>query len=84
MSAKTPAQLWKGPTVEQIAKVARVGVATVDRVLNNRNNVRENTRLKVLAALDKLKQDLASGCQPGRCPGHWHHRCRAAPGVCRP
>ncbi|MDP1069648.1 helix-turn-helix domain-containing protein, partial [Klebsiella pneumoniae] len=44
-----------------MAKVARVGVATVDRVLNNRSNVRENTRLKVLAALDKLKQDQANG-----------------------
>lgn len=55
------APLWKGPTVEQIAKVARVGVATVDRVLNNRVGVREHTRLKVLAALDKLRQDQASG-----------------------
>lgn len=61
MPSRIPSQLWKGPTVEQIAKVARVGVATVDRVLNNRLNVRENTRLKVLAALDKLKQDMANG-----------------------
>lgn len=56
-----PTQLWKGPTVQQIAKVARVGPATVDRVLNNRPGVRENTRLKVLAALEKLRLDLASG-----------------------
>ncbi|WP_339542025.1 MULTISPECIES: LacI family DNA-binding transcriptional regulator [unclassified Pseudomonas] len=61
MTMQTSARLWKGPTVQQVAKVARVGVATVDRVLNNRPGVRENTRLKVLAALDKLKKDLADG-----------------------
>ncbi|PQZ87243.1 MULTISPECIES: LacI family DNA-binding transcriptional regulator [Pseudomonas] len=61
MPRQTPAAGWKGPTVEQIAKVARVGPATVDRVLNNRSGVGESTRLKVLAALDKLRQDLANG-----------------------
>lgn len=61
MSQQAPVPFWKGPTVEQIAKVARVGVATVDRVLNHRAGVREQTRLKVLVALDKLRQDLANG-----------------------
>lgn len=54
-------RFWKGPTVQQIAKAARVGSATVDRVLNNRPGVRQETRLNVLASLEKLKQDMASG-----------------------
>lgn len=61
MSGDAKGQLWKGPKVQDIAKVAKVGPATVDRVLNNRPGVRENTRLKVLAALEKLKYDLADG-----------------------
>ena len=35
---------WKGPTVREIAALAKVGPATVDRVLNNRSGVREKTR----------------------------------------
>ena len=61
MGGATPAQVWKGPKVQDIARVARVGPATVDRVLNNRPGVREGTRLKVLAALEKLRHDLAEG-----------------------
>ena len=48
---------WKGPTIREIARLAGVGEATVDRVLNNRLNVREKTRLRVAAALDKLSRD---------------------------
>jgi LacI family transcriptional regulator len=46
---------WKGPTIQQVAEVSGVGVATVDRVLNNRPGVREKTRQRVRAAFDKLR-----------------------------
>jgi len=45
---------WRGPTIAEIAKAARVGTATVDRVLNGRDSVRESTRQKVLEALARL------------------------------
>lgn len=45
---------WKGPTVIEIAKESGVGTATVDRVLNGRNSVRDVTRRKVLDALARL------------------------------
>ncbi len=45
------ASSWKGPTVAEIARAARVGTSTVDRVLNGRDSVREATRLKVMDAL---------------------------------
>lgn len=48
---------WKGPTIRKVAELAGVGPATVDRVLNNRTKVRENTRNRVLAALAKLSSD---------------------------
>lgn len=51
---------WKGPTVAAIARLAGVGPATVDRVVNNRPGVREKTRARVLAALDKLATDQRS------------------------
>lgn len=54
---------WKGPTVRDIAKVASVGPATVDRVLNNRPGVRERTRQRVLAALEKLSTEAQEGQQ---------------------
>ena len=47
-------QPWRGPTIGEIAKASRVGTATVDRVLNGRDSVRESTRKKVLAALAQL------------------------------
>lgn len=50
---------WKGPKVQEIAQLAGVGPATVDRVLNNRSGVRERTRARVLAALEKLKNESA-------------------------
>lgn len=49
------ARTWRGPTIAEIAQECRVGTATVDRVLNGRSNVREVTRLKVLAALERLR-----------------------------
>lgn len=48
---------WKGPTIQEIAKVAGVGPASVDRVLNNRPGVREKTRRRVVTALEKLTRE---------------------------
>ena len=45
---------WRGPTISEIARASKVGTATVDRVLNGRDSVREVTRKKVLAALERL------------------------------
>lgn len=56
MAGNAGMRAWKGPTVSEIADLAKVGVATVDRVLNNRPGVREKTRTKVLGALEKLGQ----------------------------
>jgi LacI family transcriptional regulator len=55
---------WKGPTVHEIARLAGVGSATVDRVLNNREGVRERTRSRVLGALEKLKNDRSDSEVP--------------------
>ncbi|MER8775062.1 LacI family DNA-binding transcriptional regulator [Mesorhizobium sp. M0977] len=57
MTHSAPGRLWKGPTVQEIAALAKVGPATVDRVLNNRSGVREKTRAGVLAALEKLSSE---------------------------
>lgn len=42
------------PTINDIARVAEVSLATVDRVLNARPGVREKTVLKVHQAIDQL------------------------------
>ena len=42
------------PTLKDLAKAAGVGVATVDRVLNERPNVREATIECVLAAAERV------------------------------
>ncbi len=57
MTIRRASGTWKGPTVCEIAALANVGPATVDRVLNNRHGVREKTRQRVLGALDKLSQE---------------------------
>jgi LacI family transcriptional regulator len=57
MTIRRASGTWKGPTVREIAALANVGPATVDRVLNNRHGVREKTRQRVLGALDKLSQE---------------------------
>ncbi|SCK26172.1 LacI family DNA-binding transcriptional regulator [Vogesella sp. LIG4] len=43
-----------GPTMEDVARLAGVGVATVDRVINQRAKVRPQTAQKVLAAAEQL------------------------------
>jgi LacI family transcriptional regulator len=55
---------WKGPTIRDIAAVAGVGPATVDRVLNNRPGVREKTRRRVQEALDKLSSEKSADGKP--------------------
>ncbi|OHV72762.1 LacI family DNA-binding transcriptional regulator [Ensifer sp. LCM 4579] len=57
-------RVWKGPTVQEIARLAGVGPATVDRVLNNRSGVRERTRARVLGALEKLKHESTESDVP--------------------
>ena len=49
---------WRGPTIAEIARASGVGTATVDRVVNGRDGVREATRLKVLAAVAELNSGL--------------------------
>lgn len=53
-------QRWKGPTIREIAELSGLGVATVDRVLNGRAGVRNETRARVQAALEKLQQSANS------------------------
>lgn len=48
---------WRQPTIKEIAEVAKVGTATVDRVLNGRTGVREATRKKVFAAIELLSKE---------------------------
>ena len=50
------------PTIHDVAKFAGVSLATVDRVLNGRDGVRAETRLRVFAAMKKLnyERDLAA------------------------
>eukprot|EP01037_Dinobryon_pediforme_P017793 gene17793-18013_t len=45
---------WKAPTIIEIAQESGVGTATVDRVVNNRGNVRAITRKKVMDAITRL------------------------------
>lgn len=51
----------------EIAKLAGVGIATVDRVLNGRPNVREETRQRVLQA----KAAIETGAQPAARNRPW-------------
>ncbi|WP_088043458.1 LacI family DNA-binding transcriptional regulator [Bacillus sp. EAC] len=43
-----------GPTIYDIARVANVSKSTVSRVLNNKSNISEESRLRVLKAIDEL------------------------------
>jgi LacI family transcriptional regulator len=44
----------KKATIRDVASVANVSVATISRILNNKPDVSEETRLKVLDVIDKL------------------------------
>jgi DNA-binding LacI/PurR family transcriptional regulator len=43
-----------GPTIYDIARVANVSKSTVSRVLNNKSNISEESRLRVLKAIEEL------------------------------
>lgn len=60
----------KHATVAQIARLARVGTATVDRVLHDRANVGALTRQRVLQA----KQAIEAGATPVERPRPWRLR----------
>lgn len=57
MSPKENKAIWKPPTIREIAALADVGPATVDRVLNNRDGVRPQMRQRVLDAMEKLRSE---------------------------
>ncbi len=59
--------ITKKARVSEIAKLAGVGTATVDRVLNNRSNVKTETRQRVLQA----KHAIESGAQLDRRARPW-------------
>jgi LacI family transcriptional regulator len=42
------------PTIREVAKLARVGLMTVSRVINHHPSVRASTRKKVEAAIHEL------------------------------
>jgi len=44
----------RGITIKDVAQRAKVSEATVSLVLNNKNNVHEETRLRVLSAIEEL------------------------------
>ncbi|WP_175914224.1 LacI family DNA-binding transcriptional regulator [Burkholderia metallica] len=52
--------------IKEIALQAGVGVATVDRVVNNRGNVREHTRKRVEQAIKELEKQQLYSVAPGR------------------
>ena len=54
---------WKRPTIREIADLAGVGTASVDRVLNNRPGVKANTRNAVQAAI-AFRKSIDQACNP--------------------
>src|ERR1700761_9556812 len=44
----------RNPTIREVAKLARVGLMTVSRVINDHPSVRPTTRKKVEAAIEQL------------------------------
>ncbi|NVO25734.1 LacI family DNA-binding transcriptional regulator [Donghicola mangrovi] len=52
---------WRGPTITEIAELAGVGTASVDRVMNNRPGVKEKTRQRVMNAYNKLMLERGEG-----------------------
>jgi len=52
--------------IEDVAKLAGVSTATVSRVLNNTSNVSEDTRQKVMKAIEELDYTPSQVCK-GSC-----------------
>lgn len=48
----------RGPTVAEIATLAGISTATVDRVINDRPGVGEKTRNRVLSAIKQLQENI--------------------------
>jgi len=44
----------KAPTIKDVAKKSHTGIATVSRVINNSGKVSENTKNRILKAIDEL------------------------------
>ncbi len=68
MKSRKPNQERKNNSIEDVARLAGVSIATVSRVLNKFSSVKERNRIKVLNAVKELKfqpsvfaQRLASG-----------------------
>jgi LacI family transcriptional regulator len=53
---KNAKKIRRGPSVSEIAELAGVGTATVDRVLNGRGQVSATTATRVLDALAQLQK----------------------------
>jgi LacI family transcriptional regulator len=63
--APLPSRIRRSPTIAEIAAEAGVGTATVDRIINGRAGVREQTRKRVLKALAHLSSvDAKAGPLP--------------------
>ncbi|WP_426238031.1 LacI family DNA-binding transcriptional regulator [Pararhizobium sp. DWP1-1-3] len=56
------------PKVDEIARLARVSKATVDRVLNNRPGVQEHTRAHVASIVASLADDQVEASDSGKIP----------------
>ena len=64
---------WKNISIKKIAELAKVGTATVDRVLHNREGVKEKTKNKILSVLNELndlnnnsKKKIVLCCESGQ------------------
>ncbi len=57
-------RIARRPTVAEIAAEAGVGTATVDRILNGRPGVREQTRKRVMKALSSLNMTETTTVEP--------------------
>ena len=73
--------------IKEIARQAGLGTATVDRVLNDRAHVSQQTKLRVRAAMDELKAQEAQLAARGRrlffdfvveAPARFSHEVKAA------
>jgi LacI family transcriptional regulator len=66
MPAKRSKQALSGATVYDVARVAGVSAMTVSRVMNGSTHVSDNTRDKVVAAIDSLKYQVNVAARAAR------------------